>query len=196
MLQHHESWYAFATDPKKLGIRCDRERIVLVRGTIKTSAWSIGAFLGKVDRAYEVTVGAHLGPNGGANLQLSSEFTHYNNCVQRSGPDRTSPQTTPILTNSSVPHAVPIEPDSTTTDGSCCPELLLDQCVFVSYYKIKSRLLFPKKIVANGEPSSEDGDFGTHDDTSSTLFAVEADIEPETAHIEVSTICALPSRSS
>ncbi|KAI0084197.1 hypothetical protein BDY19DRAFT_973545 [Irpex rosettiformis] len=86
MRRHHESWYRFATDPEKLGIECMPEDIILVRGTTKTSAWTVAAFLFKIDRVHGLAVEAQLGPAASFGLTLSSEHGIYPTCEQRSGP--------------------------------------------------------------------------------------------------------------
>lgn len=200
MLQNHQSWYAFATDPQTLGIRCEKESIVLVRGTVKTSAWTVGAFLGKFDRTQSVSLGAQLGTIGGGALKLSSERARYHKCEQRNGPLRSSSQYAAQLPHSescasqpSNPLGIPLppgnSPSSSVTNVSHFPK---DQCVFLSFYKIKYRVFLPKKITANADPSSMDPspDHGDGEAVPSMHVGTDADIVPETPSLLVSLTSA------
>lgn len=188
MLQNHDSWYAFATDPSTLGIRCEREDIVLVRGTMKTSAWTVGAFLSKTDDSHELSIGGRFGLVAGATVQLSSECARSNKCEQRSGPNRASPGS-PSPIELSVPTHRSEGGIGTYTDymasKSETNQAPKDQCVFVSYYKIRYRRFLPKKITANaGSPSldPEDSDY----DEGRALFATSVGVELDTPHVPVS----------
>lgn len=60
-----------------------------------------------------------------------------------------------------------------------------DQCVFLSYYKIKYRILLPKKIRANADPPFLGRDDNAHDGDSGPLSAMYADVEQETKSLSV-----------
>lgn len=168
MLQHHASWYDFATDPRKFGIRCNREDLVIVRGMMRTSAWAVGAFLGSTDSAQQVTVGAQVSPVAGAKLTLSSEHSEYCNCEQRSGPSRSS-------SRALIGHQ---DFQGMVSQNSGKP--IKDQCVFLNFYKIKYRKIFPTKIVANGDLSFhgwEDPDDSGDDLVLSTRLTAEVETE-------------------
>ncbi len=179
MLQHHESWFAFATDEETLGIQCEPESIILVQGVLKTSGWTVGAFPGKIDRSQEFRIGAKVETLFNAHAQVSTTRSESHGCIQRSCPDRASGTAGKLLTGPTR-HATS-SPMAEFTDrlrGSNYPQ---DQCVFLKYYKIKHRRLglLPKKIVANADPPDLDGDFNHGAD--SAVFASDDSIEPETA---------------
>ncbi|KAI0084198.1 hypothetical protein BDY19DRAFT_997915 [Irpex rosettiformis] len=187
MLKHHKSWYHFATDTEKLGINCEYQDIVLVRGTIKTSAWTVAAFLNKTDHVYELTVGGQLPPAAGVGLTIRSEHASYPTCEQRSGPYRSQaalqaaePSSPSLLTGTDATQpGVSFSPPHTQAD-----EPSKDQCVFLDHYKIKynplgilSRIMKAKaedKDPPTGEdPGNSEGD---------TAIAMEVDVVIENAY--------------
>ncbi|KAI0347557.1 hypothetical protein BDW22DRAFT_1425571 [Trametopsis cervina] len=145
MRQHHKSWYAFATNRERLGIQCNREDLVLVRGTIKTSAWEVAAFMESGSHVHDVTFNGQFGPVVNAGLTYSNQHGNHATFEHRSSPRS-------IASGSEQSAIAPSTPASTSIPGfTTDPEK--DQCIFLSYYKIKYRRpLLPKKIVANAEP--------------------------------------------
>lgn len=149
MLQHHDTWQGHYR----------RRDLALVRGTIKTSRWTVGAFLGKVDRTHSVTVGAKVPSVAGTELKVTSESIDFQNYEQRSGP------VLPALQRSmAVP--IPIEDESIASSSREEQSSLnvssdvdkMNQCIFVSVFKIQRRGLLLKKIVASGSrPPSRHG---------------------------------------
>ncbi|KAI0826372.1 hypothetical protein BC629DRAFT_1719017 [Irpex lacteus] len=91
MLDNHKSWHEFATDEEKFGRRLEPEDIILVRGVTKTSAWTMAAFLGDVDRAHRFSAGVKGGPIGSAGVKWSSKHSKSHACVHRTSPKRTEP---------------------------------------------------------------------------------------------------------
>ncbi|KAI0765564.1 hypothetical protein BC629DRAFT_1541120 [Irpex lacteus] len=154
MLEHHASWYAFATDPKKFGLQCEPEDIILVRGTMKTSSWRIGAFFGHTSRSHGLAAGAQVAPVGGANLQMSSEYNQSHKWEQRVDPHRALPRSSAFRLASAPDDAMDV--DSVDSQGLIYQPLVKDQCLFLNYYKIKWRKFLPKKIIAQADPPSLD----------------------------------------
>ena len=189
MLQHHRSWCVFAANPKILGIVRPPEDIVLVLGTMKTSVWTVGAFLARDDRVHDFSAGGQVGTVAGARLQLTSERNESQTCQQRSGPHRQ-----PRKTSAASPSVDPLSlhrlasdaPDSTTQNNTDELPPPKDQCIFLRYYKIKYRTFWPKKIVANADPSSLDKDTDDSDDLPTP--ATDADVELDPEFIPVSLI--------
>ncbi len=174
MLQHHASWHAFATDDRKLGIRCAKEDLVLVRGTMKTSSWTVGAFLGKIDRTQEVTVGAQVSAAAAAKFSLSSEYSEYHNCEQRSGPYD--------LLHGGDEHS------DNSAEGRVAKRTK-DQCIFLNIYKLKHRKLLPTKIVANGERSTpDDRDDGSVGSPCTSVSSADYSVEMDTGNFPVSAV--------
>jgi hypothetical protein len=146
MRDNHDGWAEFVT--KRLGIKCRPEDIVLVRGTIKTSCWTVGAFLGCKTRNHGVTLDGKLGP------LVDVGFTYHGSqssttapVTLRSGPKSriVSSRTTPIRLLGSTLDAF---------DDHRSP--VKDQCIFVNYYKMKKRLLLPRRLEAAASSSSID----------------------------------------
>lgn len=171
MLRHHANWYAFVTDHQKYGIRCAKEDLVLVRGTMKTTSWIVGAFLGKTDSAHTITIGAQASTAASAKLSLSSGHSELHNCEQRSGP----------LSLSQTPKdTTALYPDEKVDSGGAVAR---NQCIFLNIYKLKHRKFLPTKVIANGKPASfddQDDDFsdrGTNASVSSAEYSIE--MEPE-----------------
>lgn len=179
MLQHHASWYAYATDDSKLGIRIAKEELVLVRGTMKTSSWTVGAFLGRVDRTQEGTIGAQSTAAVGANFSLSSEYSDYHNCEQRSSPQSPSP-----------PESADVEPSDNLQVENRLGALAKNQCIFLNIYKLKHRKLLPTKIVANGEPSDPDHqDDDSLGSAGTSVSSADYSIEMDPGNVPVSVLC-------
>ncbi|KAI0765560.1 hypothetical protein BC629DRAFT_1541098 [Irpex lacteus] len=171
MLENHASWYAFATDPKRWGLQCEPEDIILVRGTMKTSSWTVGAFFGQVNRLHDFATGGQVASIAGAKFQMSSEYSQSHKWEQRSGPYR-------ALAHLSTPQL--ISPADTMDIDSVDPRAQVnqpvkDQCIFLSYYKIKYRTFLPKKIVAHADPPSLEED----PDGNGGLVAASPDVDVE-----------------
>ncbi len=177
MLDNHKSWHEFATDEEKFGRRLEPEDIILVRGVTKTSAWTMAAFLGDVDRAHRFSAGVKGGPIGSAGVKWSSKHSKSHACVHRTSPKRSY----------SFSYFIVLWADCR---GWCAPgtEPSSDQCIFLNYYKVKYRLLFfPKVIKANADPPSPRG---TPDDTTGgpVLAADNLEIEQETDDSEQTSV--------
>ena len=204
MLQHHRSWCAFAANPKILGIVRPPEDIVLVLGTMKTSVWTVGAFLARDDRVHDFSVGGQVGTVAGARLQLTSERNESQTCQQRSGPHRQPIETSlspPLLNLPSSSRHASNTLDTTTGGGVDNQPQPKDQCIFLRYYKIKYRKVLPRQIKANADPSSlgEDGDGGG----GAAVLAFDIEAEPEfipvslgQALVDGHTLIALPATES
>ncbi|KAI0765559.1 hypothetical protein BC629DRAFT_1541086 [Irpex lacteus] len=162
MLQHHASWHAFATDDRKLGIRCAKEDLVLVRETMKTSSWTVGAFLGKSTERKRSPLGHKSRqpprPNSVYLLNIAS-----------------------IITASSA-----VAPSRRLTSQRSCATRAKDQCIFLNIYKLKHRKLLPTKIVANGERSTpDDRDDGSVGSAGTSVSSADYSVEMDTGNFPV-----------
>lgn len=137
---HHESWYNFAQSVMELDIA--REDIVLVRGWVKTSEWAVAAFTER-GQSHEISFHGQLGHLAQAGLSLSMTESNMMSVETRSGPHRRPFAQLPEPRTSSTGKNVEVEPDNRR-----------DQCVFLSYYKIKYRKFLPNKIAAAADPNS------------------------------------------
>ncbi|KAI0790237.1 hypothetical protein BC629DRAFT_1512516 [Irpex lacteus] len=156
MRQHHWNWVEYATDPDHLGIQCQPEDIILVRDAVKTSSWTVGAFIGEGSRVHEIALEGQLGPIINVGLHYSSqEACGSLHVAPRSGPSHRV--LSHIATPVSSPHIAPLNPIVVQEPP---PK---DQCVFLSYYKMKYRRLLPSKIMAAADvvdDSEPDGSGG------------------------------------
>lgn len=190
MRRHHQSWCDFATDPEILGIHCDPGDIILVRGAVKTSAWAVAAFIETGNTVHEVAFNGQFAPLADVGMKYSSQNGTHSTFEHRSGPYRTLSR----AARSAITSAIAASPRSSVVGGhspsppSTPPEQpLIDQCVFLSHYKIKYRRLFPKKIIANAEPGSPP----TYDPSRSScslLSTSEVEIEVEPTYTSVSLL--------
>ena len=165
--QNHDSWYAFATGDK-YGIECEPGDIIMVRSTMKTSAWAVAAFKDSTDRSHSLAFDGTAGLFGNAGIHLASQTTVQSSVEYRIGPPKISPvpqvQLYSALT-SSVTTAPIISPDLPEYEFAASRSIVLDphknQTIFLGYWKIKRRLGFLKTITAASSPQ----DFLPHDGT-------------------------------
>ncbi|KAJ3552475.1 hypothetical protein NM688_g4134 [Phlebia brevispora] len=128
MEQHHTSWVQYA---RKIGFGCKPEDIVLVRGTMKTSNWTVAAFQ-QDSRSGRASLNGSFTPVGlpvasaGFNLALGQQTACHRDSRSR-----------PLLAG-------------TILSGE---PLSKDQCIFLRIYKAKSRFLRvwkPPKVMEAG----------------------------------------------
>ncbi len=147
MRAHHDSWYDFV---RQRSLDIQPEQIILVRGWVKTSEWAVASFTDS-EKNHEVNFEADAGPFAKASFSVS-----YSSAVSMSVEHRTGP----------VKHVK--EPQGF---ADADPDLPQDQCVFLSYYEIKSRGFWAKKkIRAAAEPRD-----GRKDDSPNADGIVESD---------------------
>lgn len=181
MLSHHQNWRNFV---KNLGIAdCSADRIVLVRGTMKTSSWIVGAFTGQTNRVHDFSAGAQAVPFGKARVQLTTAQSDAQTLEQRSGPRARLPSTN---LSASLHTSSSADADDTDDQSSSNPSQVgvKNQCIFLSYYKIRHRFL-SRKIEANADPPSLDKDTDDHESSAVPAGGVDSNIELETEHIPV-----------
>ncbi|KAI0685048.1 hypothetical protein BC835DRAFT_1291221 [Cytidiella melzeri] len=125
MRLHHDTWCEFA---RARGLDIEPDHIILVRGWVKTSEWAVAAFTDS-GKNHEVHFDAQAGPFAKASFSVS-----YSSAVSTSVEHRTGPV------------------KGSLSAGTECP-MPQDQCVFLSYYEMKSRGFWSKKkIKAAAEP--------------------------------------------
>lgn len=141
MRKNHDSWYAFARE-KELILR--PEDIFMVRGWVKSSAWTVAAFMGD-DHAQEIQFVAQAGSLTLPSISLAFSSATSVSCQHRFGP-------------------LKIDLASTSSGQSH------DQCLFLSRYKIRYRFVLPRKIeAAAGNQDEHDGSFDDSIEVTSTL---------------------------
>ena len=146
MRANHDSWCDFA---REQGHAVDPEDIVMVRGTVKASEWTVAAFLDET-RHQTLELKASAATLGSLGVSLSRSVTSSMSVEHRTSPSQATGNPSP-------------------------PK---NQCVFLNRYKISDRRLPWKnrKIKAEGyrddEPSQDDVDgYAIEDDcTDSKVF--------------------------
>jgi hypothetical protein len=159
MHKHHQSWYLFALSK---GLEIPPEDIILVRGFVKTSQWTVAAFV-EAAAAQEICFQAQTGP---AALSMS---------ISLSNDTTTSPEYRTGITKSK--RAAENGGSAQETDIVTMDEpLIKDQCVFISRYKIRYRKFPWKKIEAAGMNSGDDKRDEPEEDILNSLnYTVEDD---------------------
>jgi hypothetical protein len=195
MHRHHASWHAFAT--QRLRISCSQEDIVLVRGTIKTSCWTVGAFIGCGARDHGVTLDGQLGPLVNVGFSYyGSENSQTSPVIPRSGPSSR------VISNSESPKNL-ANTARVATDDRQNHSHPHDQCIFVNYYKMKRRSFLPRKLFAAADSSGIDGD-GSSSTSSAAFIDLETEARQKTSivsyishaiRILLSYVCLLVARS-
>ncbi len=173
MKTYHDSWYLFASE--KLGITCTREDIILVRGFVKTSRWTVAALLGESETNREVTLDGQFSSLFGVAAGCSSQTGWLSSVEQRSGP----------TTRLSSRPALAAPADTYTTIPALKPSPR-DQCVFLNYYKIKQRLLLPNGMVAAAGPFNLPGPNGNDEEPANLLAQLslsDDDTGVQTEHV-------------
>jgi len=138
MKDNIETWHRWAIS-NDVGLDVAIEDILFVRGWIKTSCWAVVAFCDD-SRHTKLTFSGDLG------LPVSNVFgietqveTTTPTCLLQIGPQRfrRANATAPLVPNQPA-HVQEQYPS--------------DQCMFLHYFKLKKRLLWPSKIEAAAEP--------------------------------------------
>jgi hypothetical protein len=157
ILQNHDSWYTFATNPVTYGLDCKPEDIILVRSTVKTSSWAVAAFHDSGGRTHDVSFAGQIGPFADAGFQMASQTSTQAAFEQRSGPNRRAPSLAQIPSRQSASSRrslgrleLPELEIAATMSQTVVPEHTKDQTVFLGSYRIKRRFWVGRKVVAAG----------------------------------------------
>ncbi|KAF7789085.1 hypothetical protein EIP86_000018 [Pleurotus ostreatoroseus] len=190
MRKNHSSWYEFATHSQNYGLACKPEDIILVRGSVKTSAWALGAYTENGNHVHDVSFSgqgasfASAGFKWASSNQSSARFEHRIGpsdapSLRRLTSGRSGRST--IASGKAVARPTTNELPEITAERKMGIEAAIDadntddQCVFLSYYKIKYRIFSFKKITAAAGPAElPDGD-----DDNEGSPAVLMDTDPE-----------------
>lgn len=128
MRKHLASWSAFANE--RLGIGLEEEDFIFVSGHMKTPVWAEAAFNSHSATGELVISGGVASASGGFQVKMER-------AVNASVSSRTGP----------------LERASVWKDDSAIPEIF-DQCIFLNYYKMKTRRWRAPKVIraAAGSP--------------------------------------------
>ncbi|KAI0337068.1 hypothetical protein BDW22DRAFT_1364574 [Trametopsis cervina] len=144
MNRHHDSWVEFS---KERGHDVAPEDIIMVRGWVKASKWTVAAFMDETKyQSLQLEAQAGSIASAGVNLSLSSSSSM--SVDHRTGPSRAS-----------APYSVGVAEDA---------ELHKNQCVFLSRYKMRYRKFPWRKIRAEGYKNDESAADDESDDGSSS----------------------------
>lgn len=167
MLKNLVRWHGMAT--QRLGLEIAAENMLFVRGYVKTTKWAMAAF-------WKDSRGVKASFNGGvdnyASVATGFGVTKKTTGIygHRIGPDgrpwifgdmSVEPKTTshqhlsPPFEHTSRDNghgAHANEPHGTADEQVHYPP---DQCIFLSYFKLKKRMLLPDKIQAAAEPQNQ-----------------------------------------
>ncbi|PIL35414.1 hypothetical protein GSI_02140 [Ganoderma sinense ZZ0214-1] len=138
MMTHLASWHDFAN---RLGIGLDEKDIVFISGFLKATVWATAAFSNNSDSAELVIAGGCFVPAASGAFRVSVSRGVEASVASRAGPQGRV---------------------STWTDGAD-QGFKYDQCIFLSYYKMKCRgmLRRPRVMRAAAGPHTLPG---KHDD--------------------------------
>ncbi len=162
MLQNHDSWCNFASgDAFELG--CKPDEIVFIKGFVKTSAWSVAAYRSGVRSTQTMALTGTVGGVGEAGFEFNIDSSEGYIFDTRYGPEGREAQTPLLRSHSPRPSIASgegkspeiLQEDSLsaiTSQENIAMNFPRDQSVFVSYYKIKHRIWWMRKIVANAGP--------------------------------------------
>lgn len=194
---NHASWVHFANDV--LGFSIKPEDIIFVRGTIKTSAWTVAAVYENKERSHQVSLQAQAGSLAEAGFHLSSSFASLSSIEHRSGPRRTRDG---LLIRGSTPYIsldtpiADVEKMLMASTDTLVPGRKKDQTVFLSYFKVKPRRLWlGKKVVAHaGYHELPPGDDPSHSPDVTIVDQdeeVQVEIHPPTSQVCTTSTCRL-----
>ncbi|GBE78897.1 predicted protein [Sparassis crispa] len=176
MMSNFQSWYEFATEVCEVDV--ERDDIIFVRGWVKTSEWAVAAFVHE-GRAAQLTFSGNFGLTANVNFSLSmtkevSAFPERN-----TGPRRRLP-------SSPNPNLLPATPQQSSSTVNLAP---LDQCVFLHYYKMKTRFFLPPKAInAAAGPYDLSPSGGDEDDHSHSIVIDTSSVTSD----EVEQVPAIP----
>lgn len=161
MKKNIDSWYHYMSDV--LGIERKLEDILFVKGWVKTTHWAVAAFVERA-RSAKVKVSGGFSPVAEGRLGFVVESA-YSSVDHHTGPGtgQLFPQAQQMSpATGKKKKGKNREPPHQPTDAMARVELRPTQCIFLHYFKLKKRRLFPDKMYAAAElkdpPSSSDED--------------------------------------
>lgn len=160
MRRYHDSWCNFAG---ARGLEIQPDHIILVRGWVKTTDWAVAAFTDS-GKNHEVNFDVQAGPFAKASFAVSYSSEISMSVEHRMGPVRQ------------------VKEPGWCADGES-PGIRQDQCVFLSYYEMRTRGFWAKKIRAAAEPlddfDEKPPDCDTSSDSDSERTSDDSDVEED-----------------
>ncbi|EMD31075.1 hypothetical protein CERSUDRAFT_89481 [Gelatoporia subvermispora B] len=174
MRKHHEAWYEFARET--YGRDLHLNEIVFVRGWVKTTRWAVAAFSeGGISGSLTFNLGLPM-VNASLNISASNEVSARH--LYRIGPER---ETQSVV---GADHLITADPGSY---ASVPPGPKADQCIFLMYYKVRSRRFRVWRGV-DIRAAAEPRDLDPYDDGPPTSGASAAATEVAQEMVEVESV--------
>lgn len=160
ILRHHERWDQYSVD-HNLGLKSTD--MIMVKGFVKTSVWSVAAYRSGMKQSRAASLTGKLGPLGEAGFEVEVSTKTGYLFDTRYGPlhrEQSQPVITPPITPSSKgkgkgkgKERIEDAAARMSSAASVVPQSGLphDQCIFLSYYRLKRRMLLPWKLIAKAE---------------------------------------------
>ncbi|KAJ3554116.1 hypothetical protein NM688_g3274 [Phlebia brevispora] len=131
--RNHRAWHTFARET--LGLNCRPEELVCISGCIKTSEWTVAAFL-KDESSHGAMIRGQLGPVASVGCEVQITQSREMAARHHSGPVRPRAARPVVAAEGSrIPVPTPTVVDHAQEN---------DQTVFIHYYKVKYRRLYPR----------------------------------------------------
>ncbi|KAI0092686.1 hypothetical protein BDY19DRAFT_925585 [Irpex rosettiformis] len=194
ILDHHDSWYNFASTVYTLD--CKPYDIIFVKGFVKTSAWSVAAYRGNPHSEQMISLSGSFGGIGSIGFDFDAKSSEGYLFDSRYGPGGRDIQTPthfprPSLSSEKGKGREQLHEDNLATASSpdvTTPSNPSDQSVFVSYYKVKQRIWWMKRIVANAGPHELPR--GPHEDSAMAVLSdsdelIEEVPAPQERHLPI-----------
>ncbi|OBZ73114.1 hypothetical protein A0H81_06652 [Grifola frondosa] len=154
MRLQHSHWFTFARDV--MGLEKQEEDLIFVSGHVKTAEWLLIAEYTSSSREGELSFTGTVGPSASANASLSMSHSVSMSVQYRPGP----PKALSICPDSSISVAANNSAGD-DTPASASEKSNFDQCIFLNYYKLKTRRFRAPKIIeaaagTHEQPRSDD----------------------------------------
>ena len=172
MRQHFDSWMELANSQLELDIH--EQDLLFVSGTTCTRKWYVAAFQNQTFRQQEGHVYLDLADLVTANVSISIANETLSNPDFNYGPTQ----------KSQVPQSQRAVEDTSSSAGEPAVNSEQDQCIFINYYKMKSRMWWKKPIRAAAGPHVLPG---KGDDEDEGAIKMPTDYGSEDSDIDEST---------
>ena len=131
MRKHFDSWLEYANSEGNdgLGLGIEENEIIFVCGTVKTTRWTVVAFQNSSARKMEGHVKGDIGDFAGVEFSINKQVQTFSGNHYRSGPSSAYGQVMAVQ-DAGASDAIPAK---------------ASQCIFVHYYKMRRRILWPFK---------------------------------------------------
>ncbi|CCM01525.1 uncharacterized protein FIBRA_03581 [Fibroporia radiculosa] len=194
IIKNYNDWYRLTTT--RIGLTVDKGDIVFISGWVKASEWLIGTIVSGGHSA-KLSIQAGTDSVANASFSISGTETHARCWIERRSAYSTKPEIDDAALGHDIGHDVGNRKRQKKTKKGkqraeeATPTPVLNQCIFMHYYKVRRRFLIPQVIRAAAGPSElpwsprDDGDdsdgawaMETSEDSLEMVPAVEASYDP------------------